>query len=238
MPEGWLQRRFTRFPLELPLQYQVPGHPISGVAVGWTHNLGGGGACVELAEPLQRHVSFGLQLHIPGGQITEEAQVLWARTLPPAEGGILHGIAFTHSTPDQIEALHRLLLSLQMWRRTRVRFPINLAVSCQLQRPPGPLRWGRASDLSRGGLSLHHPEVLLPGTALDITVPTPNGRLKLGGKIAWVEPLEERRPGELIRHGVRFPHLEWSTALLLARLLTESRESPQWLPPKVSATVH
>ncbi|MFI5338255.1 MAG: PilZ domain-containing protein [Candidatus Methylomirabilales bacterium] len=231
-----MQRQFTRFPLVLPLQHRVPGHPLSGAAVGWTHNLSGGGACLELAEPLQPQLSLGLRLQTSGGPIEAEARVVWTRNPRPAEGGSLHGIAFTQLAPDHLEVLRRLLLSLQPWRRTQVRFPVDLAVICQPQRPPGPLYSSRVSDISRGGLALRLPEVLLPFTALDVTLPTPAGRLSLAGEIAWVDRPEGRRRGRLIRHGMRFARLDWSTALVLARLLAEALNSPQLSSPEVRTT--
>lgn len=238
MPEGWLHRRFTRFPLVLPLQHRVPGHPLARIEVGWTHDMSGGGACLELAEPLRSHLSLALQLHTPGGPIAAEARVLWTRAPLPAKGGILHGLAFTQLAPDQLEALRCLLLSLQPWRRTQMRLPVDLAVSCQPRRPPKPVHSGHASDLSRGGLSLHLPEALLPFTALEVTLPTPTGRLPLDGEIAWVQPPEGRRWGRPIRHGMRFAHLEWPTALALARLVAGPSNSSQHSSPGGRPTPH
>lgn len=219
MPEWSLQRRFARFPLVLPLQHRVPDYPLAGVAVGWTHNLSGGGACLELAGPLRPQASVDLQLHTPDGLIAAEARVLWSRIPPPAEGGILHGIAFTQLAPDQLEALRRLLLSLRPWWHTRGRLPVDLAVTCQVTHPPGPSLPGRVRNFSRGGLLLRLPVALLPFTDLEVSVPTRMGSLTLASSIAWVEPQQRRKSRTVIQHGIRFTRLDWPTSLALARLL-------------------
>ena len=191
------------------------------------------GACLELAEPLRPQLSLGLRLRTPAGPIETEARVVWTRSPQPAEGGSLYGIAFTQLAPDHIEVLRRLLLSLQPWRRTQVRFPVDLAVICQPQRPPGPLYSSRVSDVSRGGLALCLPEVLLPFTALEVALPTPAGPLSLAGEIAWVDRPEGRKRARLIRHGMRFARLDWPTALVLPLLLAEPPNSLLLSPPGV-----
>jgi hypothetical protein len=219
MPEWSLHRRFARFPLVLPLQHRVPDRPHAEAAVGWTHNVSGGGACLELAGPLRPSASLGLQLHTPDGPIAAEARVLWTRSRLPAEGGILHGIAFTQLAPDQLETLRRLLLSLRPWWHTRGRLPVNLAVTCHVTHPPGPSLPGRVGNFSRGGLLLRLPVALLPFMDLEVILPTPTGSLRLTSTIAWVEPQEKRKSRTAIQHGVRFTHLDWPTSLSLARLL-------------------
>ena len=229
MPEGWRGRRFTRFSVGLPIRHRVTGHPPAGVPVGWTVNLGGGGICVECADRLLPQASLGLCLHTERGPMNAEARVVWHRDPLPTGGGNLHGLAFTDLRQEQLEILRSQLLSFRPWRHTRGRLPVDAAVTCQPRRPPGPLLWGRLSDLSRGGLLLHLPEVLPPFTDVEVTLPTPGGAVPLAGTIAWVESRERRKPGRTIRHGVRFVALNWSTALALARFLTEVSDGPH--PP-------
>jgi hypothetical protein len=49
--------------------------------------------------------------------------------------------------------------------------------------------------------------------ALEITIHTPKGPIPAEGMVAWVAPPEERKPGELIQHGLRFTTLDFPTSL-------------------------
>jgi hypothetical protein len=232
--EGWSARRFTRFSVGLPIRHRVTDPPPAGGPVGWTVNLGGGGICVECADHLRPQASLGLWLHTERGPMNAEARVVWHRDPLPTGGGNLHGLAFTDLPQEQLEILRSQLLSFRPWRHTRGRLPVHVTVTCQPRRPPGPLLWGRLSDLSRGGLLLHLPEVLPPFTDVEVTLPTPPGVVLLAGTIAWVESRERRKSGRSIRHGVRFVALDWSTALALARFLTEPTDGPHPSSSRVS----
>jgi len=108
-------------------------------------------------------------------------------------------------------------------RREFRRYPIQLPL---LHRPIAPspssagVGWTR--DVSRGGLLLRLPQVLPPGTALELTLPTPTGPLPVAGTVVWVAPPEARTPDLPIRHGLRFTALDWATALSLGRVLAEA----------------
>ena len=221
MPELQMRRRFTRFPIAFPLRHRVEGHPAMGAEGGWTRDLSGGGACVELAESLRPDVSLRLLVRTDRGTISATSRVIWRGEPPRGGGGIRHGIAFTQLAPDQLETLRSLLLSLRPWRHTRGRVPIDLSITCQVTHPPGPSLRGRVANVSREGLLLRLPVALLPFTDLEVTLPTPLRSITLAGTIAWVEPRDKRKSRTAVQHGLRFTRLDWPTSLALARLLAD-----------------
>lgn len=80
MPETLDRRQFARYRIQLPLLHKA-GYPAPArVGVGWTGNLGVGGACVELAERLQALTPLRLRLQTDQGAIDVEAQVVWPLT--------------------------------------------------------------------------------------------------------------------------------------------------------------
>ncbi len=220
MPARWVERRFSRYPMALPIRYRGMAPPAAG-AVGWTRDLGGAGACVELDECIPAQGVLDLRLQTDQGTIESAARVIWVREPPLAESGCLHGVAFTQLAPDQLATLRTLLHTQKPWRPARGRLPIDLIVICRPTRPARPPLRGRIDNLSRGGFSLLLPKPLLPCTALEVFLPTPTRTLVLAGAIAWVDPLAKESFGRPIRHGVRFTARDWPTALALARFLTE-----------------
>ena len=111
MPEWAVQRRFTRFPIVLPVLHRLKGPGTVRTGVGWTRDLSGGGACVQLAEQLPPQVPLNLRLQTDRGAIELEGEVAWVGDPPKAGGGILHGVAFTHIAPDQLQTLRELIIS-------------------------------------------------------------------------------------------------------------------------------
>ena len=227
MSEWPAQRRFPRQPIHLPVLHDATSPGSTGRRAGWTRDLSEGGACLELGERLPMPGLIHIQLQTDRGAIEVEAQVVWetgAREEAKGEGWILHGVAFTRLSPDQLQALRDLLLSQDQDRRLGVRLPIDVPVTCQPADPTTPPLHGRTGDVSRGGLLLRLSQVLPPGTALKLALDRPNGRVTAEGEIVWVESPESRTPGEPIRHGVRFTALGWSRSLSLALLMTESAQ--------------
>jgi hypothetical protein len=230
MPEPMIQRRFPRYPIQLPFLHSGPASKPARTGVGWTRDLSEGGACVELDERLALPGPVHLHLQTDRGAIQLEAQVVWelerkeggAEGDGPAEGGILHGVAFTHLTQDQLQTLRTLLFSPGQGTRAGVRLPIDLPVTCQPQAAKGSPIQGRTGDMSRGGLLLRLSQVVPPGTPLEVTLHPPQGRVTAKGEIVWVDPPEKRTPGEPIRHGLRFTALGWARSLSLALLLSEA----------------
>jgi hypothetical protein len=188
--------------------------------MGWTHNMGEGGACVELTERLQPRGPIRVRLQTAKGAIELQAKVVWSRRAGSASG-ILHGMAFTQIAPQQLESLRELFLSEGLVRHAGVRWPLDLPVTC---RPEGkretPLQ-GRTGEISRGGLLLLLPEAQPPGKRLEVTIHAPQEPLTVFGDVAWVEAAERRTPGELIRHGLRFTSLGPSIGSALGFLLAK-----------------
>lgn len=225
MSEWPVQRRFPRYPIQLPIQHDTTSPGSTGSRTGWTRDLSEGGACLELDERLPVPSLLHLRLQTDRGAIEVEAQVVWeigAAERGDGERGMLHGVAFTHLSPDKLQALRDLLLSYGQDRRGGVRLPLDLPVTCQPKDPSARLLHGRTGDASRGGLLLRLSHVLPPGAALKLTVDQPNGRVAAEGEIVWVDSEANRTAREPIRHGLRFTALGWSRSLSLALLMTES----------------
>jgi hypothetical protein len=216
------RRHFRRYPIQLPLLHTPKGPAPAQPGVGWTQNVSEGGACVELAEPLQSRLPLLVHLRTERGIIEAEAEVAWAEKPPLETGGILHGVAFSQFASDPLQTLRELILSKGMVRPAGVRLPFEVPVTYQPRGEAGPPLHGWTHDISRGGLLLRLRKVLPPGTLLEVTLHTHTGPLSVEGAVTWVAPLEGRTPGGPIRHGVRFTALDWSTALSLGLLLTES----------------
>ena len=229
MSDWAIQRRSPRYPILLPFSHQPTSHRGAGTRVGWTRDLSEGGACLELDERLPVHTPLHIRLQTDRGAIELDAEVVWEveeQGSGRAEGGVLHGVAFTHLAPDQLFLLRDLLLPKGHSRPAEVRVPADLPVTCQLRASAGIVLDGRTGDFSRGGLLLRLSQALPPGTPLDLTLHRPNGRVAAEGEIVWVDPPEKRAPGQPIRHGVRFTALGWSRELSLALLLAEPTEEP------------
>jgi hypothetical protein len=189
--------------------------------MGWTHNMGEGGACVELTERLQPQRPIRVRLQTAKGAIELEARVVWSREASSAGGGILHGMAFTQVAPEQLEPLRELFLSEGPMRHAGVRWPLDVSVTCRPQDQTGLPVQGRTGDVGRGGLLLRLPETLPPGTRLEVTLHTPQEPLTVFGEVVWVEAAERQVPGNLIGHGLRFTSLGSSLSSALGLLLAE-----------------
>jgi hypothetical protein len=229
MSDWPIQRRFPRYPIEVPFQLSTTAPGSSGGGVGWTRDLSEGGACVELNVRLPVPSPLHIHLLTDRGAIEIEAQVVWEAQAPvggaqgsaQATGGVRYGVAFTHLAPDQLQTIRTLLAPRGQERRSGIRLPIDVPVTCQPKGPGGSPLQGRTGNMSRGGLLLRLSHAVPPGTELELTLHPPHGQVRAEGEVVWVEPLEKRSPGEPVRHGVRFNALGWSKALSLALLLTE-----------------
>lgn len=221
MPDSSERRQFGRYLIVLPILHK-PGDPAAGtVGVGWTRNVGEGGTCVDLAERLQPQTPLRVRLQTEQGVIEVEAHVVWTGEPPPGGGAIHHGLAFAPISPEQHQALQELLLTKGEKRQAGVRLPLDLSVTCQLKGTGGAPIEGRTGNMSRGGMLLHLSEPVPADTVLALTLHTSHGPLTAEGEVVWVEPPERRKPGEPIRHGLRFTVLGWSTSLSLGIFLVE-----------------
>jgi PilZ domain len=219
------QRQITRYLLQLPVLLKPLG-PLAGRAeVGWTLNLSEAGTCVELANRLQPSTPLQARLQTIRGPIEMEGRVIWAEDSVPGKG-VPHGAIFTRIHPDQLQAL-RTLVHAKGDKRQALRLPLDLAFTCHAKGKGAPQLQGRTGDMSRGGLLLHLPQILAPGTELVLTLATPPGPLTVEGVIAWVASREGRASEEPIRHGLRFTTLGWSTSLSLGLFLLFTAETPE-----------
>jgi hypothetical protein len=221
MPDAPNRRQSARYLIQLPLLHRAGQSAPGKVGVGWTRNLSTRGACVELAEHLQEKTSLRTRLQTDRGAIDVEARVVWAGNPAPTRGGVLHGVAFGEVAPEQLQALQALLLAKGETRQAGVRLPLEVAVTCQPKNQTGLALEGQTGNLSRGGLLLRLPLLLAPDTVVELTLHTPGGPLTAEGAIVWVDPPEQRIPGEPIRHGLRFTVIGWSTTLSLGLVLAE-----------------
>jgi hypothetical protein len=107
--------------------------------VGWTNDLSGMGACVELAERIEPRTGIRVRLRTTGGHIEAEAQVVWVATSRHPEGGIRHGMVFAQIPRDHLSPLNALLCPPGAgWRPRPLRVPIEVSVSCLARNHPGP----------------------------------------------------------------------------------------------------
>ena len=223
MPEWSVQRRFSRFPIVLPVLHRPKGHGAARTGVGWTRDVSGGGACVQLAEQLSPQVPLNLRLQTDRGALELEGEVAWVGDPPKAGGGILHGVAFTHIAPDQLQTLRELIISKGKVRNAGgVRLPLEVSITCHRKGQAGTPFQGRTGNMSKGGLLLFLPQSYPPGTALEVTLHSPAGPLTAEGVVVWNKPSAGRTLGEPTPHGFRFTALGWSRALALGLLLAEA----------------
>ncbi len=222
------ERRFPRFDVQVPVRHPPVSTPQSRSRGGWTRNLSQGGACLEMEDRLPAPKPLQIRLQTDRGSVDVEAQVVWEaeRSAEQAEGGggVLHGVAFTYLTPDQMQAIQTLLPTEGKPRRWQVRVPVDLPVTCQARGSEGGALEGRTGNISRGGLLLRLSQELPPGTLVDLTLHGAEGPIEGEGEVVWMDPAEQRVPGAPIRHGVRFTAMGWSRAQNLALLLTGSME--------------
>ncbi len=221
MPDESNRRRFARYLIHLPLLHKVKVPAPIKAGVGWTRNLGEAGTCVDLTERLQPGTPLRVRLQTDCGPIEVEAQVVWVGE-PTAPGeAVPHGIVFDQVAPDEEKTLRDLLLSRGEKRQAGVRLPLELPVTCQPKNQGTPPVQGQTGNMSRGGLFLRLSGVIPPGTVVELALHTPKGPVTAEGEIVWVEPPEQRKPGETIAHGLRFTALGWSTSLSLGLFLVD-----------------
>ncbi len=218
MPDGTVQRRFPRYPIQLPFVYTVRAGASPTGGAGWTRTLSEGGASLEMPERLRPQTPLGLRLSTDRGTLEVEARVIWLGKPVPAGGGLIHGVSFTRIGPADLQTLRDLFRPLVLTRQAGLRLPLDLPVTCQMADPAAQPLQGRTQNGSRGGLRLRLPQLLVPGTPLVVTLHAPGGPLTVEGAIAWVEPPEMWTPGESIGHGFQFAAPDWRTLHALARL--------------------
>jgi len=216
-------RQHPRYPIQVPFVCTAKTPERTRTTIGWTRNLGEGGACIELTEPLPPDTPVWIRMRSDQGTVEMGGKVVWAENgTSPGESNI-HGLSFTESSPAQRKALEDLIMSRGMIRPSRVRLPFKVAVTCRPVKGPAVPLPGWTRDVSRGGLMLRLPRELSTGTELRVTLHTEPQPITFDGVIAWVAPPEGRTPGGPVRHGFRFTRPNWSASAALGRLLADPR---------------
>ena len=228
------QRRHPRLGVQVPFLHREKAPDPSRVGVGWTRNISESGACLELAEQLEPRTPLRIRLRTDWGFVEADAEVtwalgqqtVWAREGGPLQGGVLHGARFNRIASEHPEGFRDWLGARKAGRAGGVRLPADLSVLCyRRQGPVGPIH-GRTRDINRKGAQLLLPETLNVGTSLDLLFMPENGSFPVQASVAWVRQEDGEGPGppgssgSLIRHGVRFPALSWSSTLSLGLALT------------------
>jgi hypothetical protein len=214
-------RQHVRYSIRVPLLHNAKSSGTNHAGMGWTRNIGEGGACVELTERLQPDGPILIRLQTAKGAIELEAKVIWSKEATSEGDSILHGVAFTQIAPDQLASLRDLLRSRGPVRHSGVRLPLDVSVTCRPKDQAKGRVEGRTGDFGRGGLLLRLPEELPVGSKLEVTLHTPREPLTVSGVVVWVDPPEQRVPGDLVGHGFRFTSLGPSLSMALAFLLAE-----------------
>jgi len=214
------QRRFPRYAIRLPFLHTTESSGTDRAEMGWTRNMGEGGACVELTESLRPQRPIRVRLQTAKGAIELQASVVWSKRTG-SSGSILHGVAFTQVAPQQLECLRELFHVEGFVRHAGVRWPLDFPITCRPKDITKPSLQGRTGDISRGGLLLLLPEAQPVGTKLEVTIQASKEPLTVVGEVAWVEESGGRISGGLIRHGLRFTSLGPSLSAALGLLLAE-----------------
>ena len=208
-----------RYPIQLPLLYWRKTGTRTRVGAGWTRELGEGGFTAELAERFEVNTPLRVRIQTDRGPIETEAQIRWIGASTPAGAENYYGLSFTDIAPGHLQALRDLILPLSMVAHAGMRLAMNLSVTCRPKNAGGSPLKGETGEMSRGGMLLRLPRLIVPGTVLDITLHSSNGPLALEGTVVWSETSETQKPGGLIDHGVRFTSSTWSVSLALGFLL-------------------
>jgi len=228
------ERRFPRYAVQVPVRHASAATPQAPSRVGWIRNLSQGGACIEMEERLPAPSSLQIRLQTDRGSVDVEAQVVWEAERAPEKpedgGGMLCGVAFTYLAPEQMQAIQTLLPAEGANRRSEVRVPMDLPVTCQARGSEGQPLEGKTGNISRGGLLLRLSQELPAGTLVDLTLHGTEGPIHGEGEVVWMDPPEQRMSGAPIKHGVRFTAMGWSRAQTLALLLTGSKQSGAGAP--------
>ncbi|HSB69512.1 MAG TPA: PilZ domain-containing protein [Candidatus Methylomirabilis sp.] len=216
MPGQELGAHFTRYAIELPFRYRQSREAANRPGLGWTRDLSGGGAWVELPEQVAPPTLLEVSLHTPGEPLHLAAQVVWG--CHESHGlSRLHGLRFTQLTPAQRQRLG-VLFSHQKPRGVG-RLYCTLAATCQGMAAAGDSLPCETRDISAGGVALRLPVSVPPGTHLQVTIPTVFGVVTADAEVVWAEPPDARPRGAPCRHGLRFLYLESSSELPLRMLL-------------------
>lgn len=217
------RRQHPRYPIQIPFVCTAKTPQRTRTTIGWTRNIGEGGACIEMAEPLALDTPVWIRMRSDQGTVEMGGKVVWSENGKSQGESSAHGLSFTEGSPAQRQALEDLINSRGVIRPSRVRLPFEVPVTCRPVNGPAVPLPGWTRDVSRGGLMLRLPRELSPGTELRVTLHTEPQPINFDGVIAWVAPPEGRTPGGPVRHGFRFTRTNWSASAALGHLLADPR---------------
>ncbi len=206
----------TRYALHLPFRYRRSADAAYRRACGWTRDLNLRGAWLELPETLAAGTTLALALDTPAGAFPLCADVAWT-TPEVRDAPYLHGVRFTGLTPDHRHRLHALLV--REHPHLALRLSCALAATCHRSDHGGPAIAGTVLDLSDTGVGVRLAERVLPGTMMRLSAATKYGRIGAAVQVVWADPPGPLPRGAQYRHGLRFLHLDRSSALPVQALL-------------------
>lgn len=221
MIDGVVPPRSPRSAVTLPVAYRSKERPSAPAGTGHSCSLSDGGACLELPERLGPATFLSLRLQTEQGDLSLEAEVIWAGKPGPPGQGVLHGVRFVQVTPEQKHALRKLIHRLGKATQAGTRTPIRLPVRCSPLGAASAPAHGWTEDISRGGLAVRLPQSLAVGTAVEVTLVTPRGASTAEATDVWVEASDRLPTGEFIRHGLQFTAPNMVVDLLLGLGLWE-----------------
>lgn len=168
---------------------------------GWTEDLGERGACLKLPCALHLGWRLGLVIFTEPEVVEAEAVVVWVRA-----GGqrnfYFHGVEFLHLTPAYYESLLKVLpQEKSLERRVTQRFPLELPVSCRVNRGSAPLLEGRSGNIGRAGAMIYLPQQIPSRTRVELTLYAPQPD-RIRGRVRWAAVGPD--DAGLIRHGIEF----------------------------------
>jgi len=216
MPEQSLADHFTRYVINLPFRYRRAAETAYHPEIGWTRDLSGRGAWVELPEAVAPSSRLDIALRTPQGDLRLGGHVVWVCP-EPHERPYLHRLAFACVMPEQRDRLRALLARAEPQGAGRLY--CALAATCQRKGVACAALPCETRDVSDGGLALRLPERVPPGTQLRVSVPTACGRVTADAQVVWAEQAGPRPRGAPYRHGLRFLRLDPSSELPLRALL-------------------
>ncbi|HSB80811.1 MAG TPA: PilZ domain-containing protein [Candidatus Methylomirabilis sp.] len=220
MPGQELGDHFTRCAIDLPFRYRESTETAYRPGIGWTRDLSGAGAWVELPERVAPPTELEVGLHALGEPLRLAARVVWGCP-EPHERSRLHGLRFIRVTPTQRQRLGVLLTRQKS--RSVGRLYCSLTATCRSKAAAGGPLPCETRDLSSGGVSLRLQASMPPGTYVQVTILTAFGAVTADAEVVWAEPPDARPRDAPCRHGLRFLRLEPSSELPLRVLLAGLR---------------
>ncbi|MFQ5839423.1 MAG: PilZ domain-containing protein [Candidatus Methylomirabilales bacterium] len=218
-----MRQRFPRHPIQVPVLYRrLDLEDPAGADIGWSMDLSEGGARLDLRALVRVGSRLGLVLFTHPEAVEAEARVIWTRKQD--YDAVHHGVEFLYLPSTHFTALLKAFPQEHSVRQRAIRLPITLPAQCRAPCEGLPPLRGWTGDISRTGVLLFLPRQLPLNTEAEVTLEDARGKLRLPGRVRWVDG--SRNGMGPIRHGIEFlqPPLE-SRRLLSLFLGTFAKES-------------